>query len=60
VRDAFIVTQHPVTSTVVDFWRLVWDFNVASVVMLNQFDNRLEVSLVGGYEQQNSVGLGVF
>ncbi|CAK9294540.1 unnamed protein product [Gordionus sp. m RMFG-2023] len=38
VNDAYIVTQHPFPSTIVDFWKLVYDYNVYSIVMLNQID----------------------
>lgn len=34
----FIVTQHPLPNTVKDFWRLVYDYGCASLVMLNEID----------------------
>lgn len=33
---AFIVTLHPLQSTIPDFWRLVYDYGCTSIVMLNQ------------------------
>ncbi|XP_069508465.1 receptor-type tyrosine-protein phosphatase T isoform X19 [Ambystoma mexicanum] len=35
---AFLVTQHPMPNTATDFWRLVFDYNCSSVVMLNEMD----------------------
>ncbi|XP_031423829.1 receptor-type tyrosine-protein phosphatase T isoform X11 [Clupea harengus] len=35
---AFIVTQHPLPNTVADFWRLVFDYNCSSIIMLNEMD----------------------
>uniref|UniRef100_A0A674MD50 protein-tyrosine-phosphatase n=1 Tax=Takifugu rubripes TaxID=31033 RepID=A0A674MD50_TAKRU len=35
---AFIVTQHPLPNTMGDFWRLVFDYNCSSIVMLNEID----------------------
>ncbi|OXB52798.1 hypothetical protein ASZ78_015592 [Callipepla squamata] len=35
-EDRLIVTQLPFSSTLVDFWALVWDYSCTSVVVLNQ------------------------
>ncbi|XP_067862893.1 receptor-type tyrosine-protein phosphatase U-like isoform X2 [Heptranchias perlo] len=35
---AFVVTPHPLQNTMADFWRLVYDYNCTSVVMLNQLN----------------------
>ncbi|XP_064604746.1 receptor-type tyrosine-protein phosphatase U-like [Liolophura sinensis] len=35
MKRAFILTQTPLPNTVLDFWRLVFEQNVSSIVMLN-------------------------
>uniref|UniRef100_A0A8C9FSF1 protein-tyrosine-phosphatase n=1 Tax=Pavo cristatus TaxID=9049 RepID=A0A8C9FSF1_PAVCR len=35
-EDRLIITQLPFSSTLVDFWALVWDYTCTSVVVLNQ------------------------
>jgi protein tyrosine phosphatase len=39
-RRAFIATQHPLASTLFDFWQMVWDQEVHSIVMLTQLDGQ--------------------
>ncbi|XP_061178739.1 tyrosine-protein phosphatase 99A-like isoform X2 [Saccostrea echinata] len=34
--DEFILTQHPLESTVGDFWRMVWDNNSSVIVLLSR------------------------
>ena len=37
-KNAFIVTQTPLKTTVIDFWKLVYDYKVKTLVMVNSSD----------------------
>ncbi|CAH1243399.1 PTPRT [Branchiostoma lanceolatum] len=37
-RDVYIATQAPLPNTIVDMWRLVYDYRISTVVMLNDMD----------------------
>jgi protein tyrosine phosphatase len=43
VKDQFIATQFPLTSTVSDFWRLIAEKSVSLIVVLNEVDTKIEV-----------------
>ncbi|XP_076093741.1 receptor-type tyrosine-protein phosphatase kappa-like isoform X2 [Mytilus galloprovincialis] len=36
-KDHFIVTQTPLHTTIIDFWKLVYDFNVHTIVMMENY-----------------------
>ncbi|XP_041475123.1 receptor-type tyrosine-protein phosphatase kappa-like isoform X2 [Lytechinus variegatus] len=38
-KNAHVCTQCPLESTVGDFWRLVWDYEINTIVHLNQMDS---------------------
>ncbi|CAB3361379.1 Hypothetical predicted protein [Cloeon dipterum] len=38
----FIITQHPMEATVMDFWQMVWDHNAQTIVMLSDIDNTID------------------
>ena len=45
-KDAFIMTQSPLPNTAEDFWRMVYDYDCAAIVCLNEMDENDEV---GGF-----------
>lgn len=42
-REAFIATQAPLDSTVVDFWRMAWEYEAYCIVMLSTLTEKEEV-----------------
>ena len=43
-RDAYILTQAPLPNTTEDFWRMVSQYDVSTVVMLNDLRKESEVN----------------
>ncbi|XP_015753443.1 PREDICTED: receptor-type tyrosine-protein phosphatase mu-like [Acropora digitifera] len=42
-RNSFIMTQAPLENTIEDFWKMIWDYNVGTIVMLNELKERGQV-----------------
>ena len=38
-RNSYIITQMPMGHTVIDFWRMIYEHNCQSVIMLNPVDS---------------------
>lgn len=45
-NETCILTQLPLKETIVDFWRMIWDYQLKSIVMLNDVDSGDKVSLL--------------
>ena len=45
-RNEYIATQGPLPDTVGDFWRLVWDHDCATIVMLTNLVEKMKVECV--------------
>ena len=43
--NEFILTQHPIESTVEDFWRMVWDQNSSVIVLLSDVLDEVSISI---------------
>lgn len=44
----FIITQHPMENTIMEFWQMMWDYNAQTVVMLTECDE-VDKSFVSRY-----------
>ncbi|XP_022101630.1 receptor-type tyrosine-protein phosphatase F-like isoform X2 [Acanthaster planci] len=60
-KDGFLATQSPLPNTVVDFWRMVYDYNARVIVMLNQIDGSDETCAPYWIDDpEETAELGVF
>ena len=38
------MTQHPLVATIKDFWQMVWDHNVQTIVLLSSLDDMVSIN----------------
>ncbi|VDI22601.1 receptor-type tyrosine-protein phosphatase T [Mytilus galloprovincialis] len=55
-KKAFIVTQMPLEQTKIDLWRLVYDHNIHTIVMLNQVKEDTDVYWPENQEKPIQIG----
>uniref|UniRef100_A0AAY4BJZ2 protein-tyrosine-phosphatase n=1 Tax=Denticeps clupeoides TaxID=299321 RepID=A0AAY4BJZ2_9TELE len=54
-KDYFIATQGPLSHTVEDFWRMVWEWKCHSIVMLTELQEREQDKCFQYWPSENSV-----
>ena len=61
-RDAFIATQGPKQNTIGDFWRMIFEKEVSTIVMLTPLVDRGRVSLFISWrvEQRHNLHISTF
>uniref|UniRef100_A0A8C6PQ41 protein-tyrosine-phosphatase n=1 Tax=Nothobranchius furzeri TaxID=105023 RepID=A0A8C6PQ41_NOTFU len=57
-KDYFIATQGPLTHTVEDFWRMVWEWKCHSIVMLTELQEREQDKCCQYWPTEDSVTYG--
>ncbi|XP_048842965.1 LOW QUALITY PROTEIN: receptor-type tyrosine-protein phosphatase epsilon [Brienomyrus brachyistius] len=57
-KDYFIATQGPLSSTVEDFWRMVWEWKSHSIVMLTELQEREQDKCFQYWPPEHSVTYG--
>ncbi|XDV44114.1 hypothetical protein PO909_012451 [Leuciscus waleckii] len=59
-KDYFIATQGPLSHTVDDFWRMVWEWKCHSIVMLTELQERDQDKCFQYWPTEDSVTYGDF
>ncbi|XP_066537575.1 protein tyrosine phosphatase receptor type Eb isoform X1 [Hoplias malabaricus] len=57
-KDYFIATQGPLSHTVQDFWRMVWEWKCHSIVMLTELKEREQEKCVPYWPAEGNVSFG--
>lgn len=39
----FIITQHPLQDTMLDFWQMIWDHTIQTIVLLSNIDQEVNI-----------------
>ncbi|XP_066299471.1 receptor-type tyrosine-protein phosphatase alpha-like [Branchiostoma lanceolatum] len=60
MKDAYIATQGPLDRTVEDFWRMVWEWNSCSIVMLTELKEKSQSKCVMYWPEDGSQSFGDF
>ena len=58
--NEFILTQHPIESTVEDFWRMVWDQNSSVIVLLSDVLDEEFIKFWPEEDQPLNIDTGMF
>ncbi|XP_071799332.1 tyrosine-protein phosphatase Lar-like isoform X2 [Asterias amurensis] len=61
-KDGFLATQSPLPNTVVDFWRMIYDYNARVIVMLNDIEGSEDETLQPYWldDPEETAALGIF
>uniref|UniRef100_A0A7N6A887 protein-tyrosine-phosphatase n=1 Tax=Anabas testudineus TaxID=64144 RepID=A0A7N6A887_ANATE len=57
-KDYFIATQGPLSHTVEDFWRMVWEWRCHSIVMLTELKEREQEKCFQYWPSEGSIAFG--
>ena len=59
-QHAYVATQGPLPDTVGDFWRMVWEQNTATIVMMTRLEERARVRLLQNLQIIRTISMQSF